>query len=162
VPQEDEFEHRLNYNVRTSIQILRVELSLVQFLQKDHNFLLAATAVVSGAMLLWPLVRRTTGGPWVGVAQATHLINRDDALVVDVREPGEYQAGHILGAKNVSLERLDGGELKRKDKPVILYCESGDRAPKAAALLKKQGFDKAVCLTGGLGAWKQAGMPVEK
>jgi len=139
-----------------------VELSLVQFIQKDHNFLLLATAVVSGAMLLWPLIRRQTGGPWVSVAQATHLINREDALVVDVRDPGEYQAGHILGAKNTPLDRLSGAEPKRKDKPVILYCESGERAPKAAAILKKQGFEKAVCLSGGLGAWKQAGMPVEK
>jgi len=139
-----------------------MELSLVQFLQKDNNFLLLATAVASGAMLLWPLVRRSTGGPWVSVAQATQLINRDDALVLDVRDPGEYQAGHILGAKNTPLDRLDGNELKRRDKPVILCCERGDRVPKAAALLKKQGFDKAVCLTGGIGAWKQAGMPVEK
>ena len=139
-----------------------MELSLVQFLQKDHNFLLLATAVVSGAMLLWPLVRRTTGGPWVSVAQATRLINRDDAVVLDVRDPGEYQAGHIIGAKNTPLERLDGAELKRKDRPVILYCESGDRAPKAAAALKKQGFERAVCLSGGLGAWKQAGLPTEK
>ena len=139
-----------------------MELSLVQFFQKDHNLLLLATAVASGAMLLWPFVRRSTGGPWVSVAQATQLINRDDALVVDVRDPGEYQAGHILGAKNTPLGRMEGGELKRKDKPVILYCETGDRAPKAAAILKKQGFEKAVCLSGGLGAWKQAGMPVEK
>ena len=139
-----------------------MELSLVQFIQKDHNFLLLATAVVSGGMLLWPFVRRSTGGPWVSVAQATQLINRDDATVVDVRDPGEYQAGHILGAKNTPLGRMEGIELKRKDKPVILYCESGDRAPKAAAILKKQGFDKAVCLQGGIGAWKQAGLPTEK
>ena len=66
------------------------------------------------------------------------------------------------GAKNTPLERLDGAELKRKDRPVILYCESGDRAPKAAAALKKQGFERAVCLSGGLGAWKQAGLPTEK
>jgi rhodanese-related sulfurtransferase len=140
-----------------------VELSsLVQFFQKDHNFLLLATAVASGAMLAWPLVRRSTGGPSVSVAQATHLINREDALIVDVREPGEYQAGHVLGAKNTPLERLDGAELKRKDKPVIVYCESGERAPKAAALLRKQGHDRAVSLQGGLAAWKQAGMPTEK
>jgi rhodanese-related sulfurtransferase len=140
-----------------------VELSsLVQFFQKDHNFLLLATAVASGGMLAWPLVRRSTGGPSVSVAQATQLINREDALVLDVREPGEYQAGHILGAKNTPLERVGETELKRKDKPVIVYCESGERAPKAAAILRKQGCERAVSLQGGLGAWKQAGMPVEK
>jgi len=139
-----------------------VEPSLVQFFQKDHNFLLLATAVASGGMLLWPLLRRSTGGPSMSTAQATQLINRDDALIVDVREPAEYQAGHILGAKNTPLERLGETELKRKDKPVIVYCESGERAPKAAAILRKRGYDRVLSLQGGLGAWKQAGLPVEK
>ena len=139
-----------------------MEPSLVQFFQKDHNFLLLATAVASGCMLLWPLLRRSTGGPSVSTAQATQLINRDDALIVDVREPAEYQAGHILGAKNTPLERLGETELKRKDKPVIVYCESGERAPKAAAILRKRGYDRVLSLQGGLGAWKQAGLPVEK
>ncbi len=129
-----------------------------------NNILLIAVALVSGGMLLWPLLRRTTGGPWVSTAQATQLINREDALVVDVREPGEYGAGHILGAKNVPLERMDtpGELIKRKDKPLILYCDGGDRTTKAAASLKKQGFSRVVNLSGGLGAWQQAGLPVEK
>ena len=61
-----------------------------------NNLLLFVVAFVSGAMLLWPLFRRTAGGPWVNTAEATHLINREDALVVDVRDPGEFGAGHIL------------------------------------------------------------------
>ena len=82
-----------------------MEPSLLEFLKKDSNGLLAAVAVVSGAMLLWPYVRRFGGGPSISAAQATQLINREDALVVDVRDPGEYGAGHILGAKNVPLSR---------------------------------------------------------
>jgi rhodanese-related sulfurtransferase len=114
-------------------------------------------------MLLWPLVRRSTGGPWVNTAQATHLINREDALVVDVRDPGEYGAGHILGAKNVPLSRLGDGELtKKKERPVIVYCDGTDRSSKAIAALKKQGYTRAVNLSGGLKAWQQAGLPVEK
>ncbi|HEX2565404.1 MAG TPA: rhodanese-like domain-containing protein [Burkholderiales bacterium] len=115
-------------------------------------------------MLLWPFIRRTTGGPWVSTAQATHLINREDALVIDVREPGEFGGGHILGARNVPLARVDGsGELaKRKDKPVIVYCDGGERAAKAAAALRKLGFSRVVNLNGGLQAWQQAGLPVEK
>jgi rhodanese-related sulfurtransferase len=130
-----------------------------------NNLLLLAVAFVSGAMLLWPLVRRSAGGPWVNTAQATHLINREDALVIDVREPGEYGAGHILGARNVPLARIDEGahELaKRKDKPLIVYDDRGERASKAIAALKKQGFSRAVNLSGGIGAWQQAGLPVEK
>jgi rhodanese-related sulfurtransferase len=129
-----------------------------------NNLLLVVVALVSGAMLLWPLFRRTAGGPWVSTAEATHLINREDALVVDVREPGEYGAGHILGAKNVPLSRLgDAAELaKRKERPLIVYCDGTDRSSKAVALLKKQGFARVVNLSGGLKAWQQAGLPVEK
>ena len=137
---------------------------LVEFVR--NNLLLLVVALVSGAMLLWPLVRRTTGGPWINTTQATQLINREDALVLDVRDPGEYGAGHILGAKNLPLSRLDAGgaeiAAKRKDKPVIVYCDTGNRAAKAAAALKSQGFAKVVSLSGGLGAWQQAGLPVEK
>jgi rhodanese-related sulfurtransferase len=136
----------------------------VKFLQ--DNILLIAVAFVSGAMLIWPYVRRATGGPSVNPSQATQLINREDALVLDVREPGEYGAGHILGAKNVPLSRIDSGGAeiagKKKDRPVILYCESGNRSAKAAAALKAQGYTRVLNLAGGIGAWQQAGMPVEK
>ena len=132
----------------------------------QENILLIVVALVSGAMLLWPYVRRVGAGAGVSTAQATHLINREDALVLDVRDPGEFGAGHILGAKNLPLSRIDAGgaeiAAKRKDKPVIVYCDTGNRAAKAAAALKSQGFAKVVSLSGGLGAWQQAGLPVEK
>ena len=129
-----------------------------------NNLLLFVVAFASGAMLLWPLVRRGTGGPWVSAAQATQLINREDAQVLDVRDPGEYGAGHILGAKNLPLARLDSaGEVaKKKDATLIVYCDTGDRSGKAMAALKKQGYSKVVNLSRGLGAWKQAGLPVER
>jgi rhodanese-related sulfurtransferase len=128
-----------------------------------NNLLFFVVAFVSGAMLLWPLFRRTAGGPWVTIAEATHLINREDALVLDVRDPGEYGAGHILGAKNVPLSRLNDAEVtKRKDRPMIVYDEGGERSSKAVATLKKQGFTRVANLTGGLRAWQQAGLPVEK
>ena len=136
----------------------------MKFLQE--NILLIAVAFVSGAMLLWPYLRRATGGPSVNPSQATQLINREDAVVLDVRDPGEYGAGHILGAKNLPLSRIDSGGAdlagKRKDRPVILYCEGGNRSAKAAAVLKGQGYTRVLNLSGGLGAWQQAGLPVEK
>jgi rhodanese-related sulfurtransferase len=134
--------------------------SLVDFVR--NNLLLFGVAVASGGMLLWPLVRRSTGGPWVDASAATQLINREDALMVDVRDQGDYASGHILGAKNLPLSRLDSHELKRKDKTLILYADAGDQASKAAAALRKQGFEKVLLLNGGIGAWKQAGLPVEK
>ena len=130
-----------------------------------NNFLLFVVAFVSGGMLLWPLVRKTTGGPWVDALQATQLINREDALLLDVREPNEFAAGHVLGAKNLPLARLEaaGADLaKRKERPVIVYCDGGERSGKALSALRKQGFTRLANLTGGLKAWQQAGMPVEK
>lgn len=136
---------------------------LVDFVR--NNLLLFVVAFASGAMLLWPLLRRSAGGPWVTPAQATHLINREDALVLDVRDPGEYGTGHVLGAKSMPLARIDEGpaELaKRKDKPLVVYCDGGERSAKAVASLKKQGFTRVVNLSGGLRGWQQAGLPVEK
>jgi rhodanese-related sulfurtransferase len=130
-----------------------------------NNLIYFVTALVSGAMLLWPLVRRSTGGPWVTPAQATHLMNREDALIVDVREANEFASGHVLGAKSVPLARMEtaaGEVMKKKDRPVIVYCDGGERAAKALAALKKQGFTRAANLAGGIKAWQDAGLPVEK
>jgi rhodanese-related sulfurtransferase len=138
-------------------------MTVLDFLWKEK--LMVGVALVSGGMLLWPFMRRATGGPWVSTTQATHLINREDALVVDVREPNEFAAGHLLGAKSLPLPRLDaaGADLaKRKERPVIVYCDGGERSAKALAALKKQGFTRVASLSGGIAAWQQAGLPVEK
>jgi rhodanese-related sulfurtransferase len=130
-----------------------------------NNILLIAVAFVSGAMLLWPYVRRNTGGPWLSHAEATRLINREDALMVDVRDLGEFGAGHILGAKHVPLARIEEGaaELaKKKDRALIVYCDGGARCTKASAALRRHGFTRVASLAGGLPAWQQAGLPVEK
>ena len=127
----------LNYNVRLPVKFIQ------------DNLLLIAVALVSGAMLLWPYVRRVGGGPSVSAAQATQLINREDALVLDVRDPGEYGSGHILGAKNVPLSRIDAGGAeiapKRKDKPVIVTA-TGNRhkgGPRTCATRARQGGEFA-------------------
>ncbi len=125
---------------------------------------MVAVAAISGGMLLWPLVRKSSGGPWVSAQEATLLINREDAVVVDVRDAGEYGAGHVLGARNVPLKELESNPdiAKRKDKAVIVYCESGQRSAQAIAALRKAGFAQVFNLTGGLAAWRQAGLPTEK
>jgi rhodanese-related sulfurtransferase len=142
-----------------------LEISFIQFLQKGYNPLLALTALVAGGMLLWPLVRRSAGGPWVNTARAIELINREDALVLDVRDAGEYGAGHILGAKHLPIARIDEGAgdlARKKERPLIVYCDGSERSAKAATALKRQGFTRVANLSGGLDAWRQAGLPVEK
>ena len=135
----------------------------MEFVQ--NNLFLIVVAVISGGMLLWPAIRGRAGGPAISTAEATNLINREDALLVDVREADEFAKGHILGAKNIPLSQLEAraGELeKHKSKPVILHCETGNRSATAMSALRAKGFERAVNLAGGYAGWKQAGLPVEK
>ena len=135
----------------------------MEFITK--NIYLVLIALVSGGMLLWPLVRRGAGGPSVSTLEATQLINRSDALVVDLRSADDYAKGHILGARNIPLADLErrAGELEKlKAKPLILHCADGNRTGGGVAVLRAKGFDKAHNLAGGYAAWLQAGLPVEK
>jgi len=136
---------------------------LVKFV--TENIFLIAIAFVSGGMLAWPLVRRGTGGPSVNTLEATMLMNKKDSLVLDVRDAGEFAQGHILSARNIPLGELEQRlkEIERyKEKPVIVSCGVGNRAGSAAGLLRKQGFTNVVNLSGGIAAWRQAGLPTEK
>jgi rhodanese-related sulfurtransferase len=129
------------------------------------NIYLVAVACVSGAMLIWPLLRRGAGGPSVNTLEATQLINREDALVLDVREQAEFAQAHILNSRGLPLSQLETRLAdidKFKDKPVIVYCASGNRSATAAATLRKHGFSKVVNLSGGFSAWQQAGLPVQR
>jgi len=139
------------------------EVNLLKFVT-EHIFLVALAAV-SGGMLIWPVLRRSTGGPSISTLQATLLINQQNALVLDVREAAEYEKGHVLNARHLALGELPArfGEIEKyKAKPVIVVCDSGNRSDKAVAALRKQGFTQVVSLQGGIGAWQQAGLPVEK
>lgn len=136
----------------------------MKFMQ--DNIWLILIALASGLGLLWPLVsRRLSGIPQVSTSEAVQLINRRDAHVLDVREPGEFGAGHINGARNIPVGALKSrlGEIdKWKDQPLIVHCATGNRSQGAATALKAAGFKEVFNLRGGLGAWQQAGMPVEK
>jgi len=130
-----------------------------------ENILLIAIALMSGGMLLWPFLRRGTGGPHVDTTQATQMINRQDALLLDVRELAEWNQGRVLGARHVPAGELDtraDGISKKKDKPVIVYCESGARSSGAASVLRKHGYTNVHSLAGGYTGWRAAGLPVEK
>jgi rhodanese-related sulfurtransferase len=139
------------------------EVNLIKFV--GDNIFLVAVAFVSGAMLIWPAVRRASGGASVSTLQATLLMNQQNALVLDVRDAAEYEKGHMLNARNIPLGELEArsAELeKHKAKPVIVVCDTGNRSGRAAAALRKNGFERVFTLGGGIGAWQQAGLPVEK
>ncbi len=97
--------------------------------------------------------------------RVTQLINREDALVVDLREAAEVAQGKIIGARHVPIAQLEAraGELrKNKQKPVIAYCARGNQSAQAVAILRKHGYANVFNLSGGFAAWQEAGLPVEK
>ena len=128
------------------------------------NWMLLSVALVSGGMLLWPAIQGAGAGG-LSTANAVQLINRERAMVVDVCETEEFAAGHVGGARNVPLGQLEQRlpeVVKNKTVPLILVCASGARANRALAVAKKLGYDKAQVLAGGLKAWKDANLPIEK
>ena len=130
-----------------------------------ENWTLFAVAIASGAMLLWPAVSGSAGAGSLNANQAVQLINREKATVVDVCGPDEFAAGHVAGAKNVPLGELEAklpGLVKNKNTPVILVCASGMRSRRAVSIAKKLGYENSHSLTGGMGAWRSASLPVEK
>jgi rhodanese-related sulfurtransferase len=138
----------------------------LEFLQKGYNLYLLIAAVVSGVLFIWPSVAKLLSKTKeVGVAQAVQLINRQDAAAVDVREPAEFRSGHLPNARNIPLGQIAGKVKdldKLKAKPVLLICQTGARSAQAAATLMKAGFTEVYNLSGGMNAWQQASMPVEK
>jgi len=128
------------------------------------NWMLIALAVVSGALLLAPILQGAVA-TGLGPNEAVQLINREKAVVIDVCEPAEFAAGHVVGAKNIPLGELESklvGAVKNKKLPLILVCQSGARSGRAMAAAKTLGYAQVHSLGGGLAAWKSAGLPLEK
>lgn len=106
--------------------------------------------------------------PYKGLtpAQLTALINREDALVVDLSSAGDFEKGHIAGSRNVQASSF-GPDHKlvaaaAKSRPVVVVCRSGQASAEAAAKLSKAGFEQVHCLEGGIAAWQQADLPLVK
>ncbi|MED5617934.1 rhodanese-like domain-containing protein [Ideonella sp. BN130291] len=128
------------------------------------NWFLVLAALVSGGLLLWPMLSRGVGGSAVSSAEAVRLINREKGVLIDVSEPAEYAAGHVMGARNIPFGSLEGAKNLPTNKalPLILVCATGARAGRAVGVLKKLGYENVQSLAGGLAAWREANLPVEK
>ena len=129
-----------------------------------HPWLTAGTALVAVAVLAYELRLRTTGSIAVGPSEVVRLMNQG-ALLIDLRAKDAYDAGHIGEARHLPTEQLDA-ELetlkKWREKPVVLYCDSGVRSATAARKLLKAGFTRAVSLDGGVLAWTRDNLPLVK
>lgn len=128
------------------------------------NWVLIVMALVSGAMLLKPALMGAVAAGLTPAA-AVQLINREKAVVVDVREPAEFDEGHLAGARNIPLKEFEsrlGSVVKNKNVPLILVCKSGARSGAAQGIARKLGYAQAQSLGGGVLAWKEARLPLER
>ena len=127
----------------------------------QQNLMWVMLAAISGGMLLLQTLRG--GGNNISVADATLKLNREDALIIDVRETHEWDRGHIPNARHIALGQL-GKRMqeieKFKSRPVIVVCASGNRSSSACGTLKRAGFEQVFNLSGGIGAWSEANLPV--
>ena len=126
--------------------------------------MLLSIALTSGAALMWPVLAQGAASG-LTTAQAVQLINREKAVVIDVCEPDEFAQGHVAGAKNVPLAQLEAQlpkYVKNKTTPVVMLCQAGSRAARAATQAQKLGYAQAQPLAGGLKAWREASLPIDK
>ncbi|MCZ6898374.1 MAG: rhodanese-like domain-containing protein [Betaproteobacteria bacterium] len=130
----------------------------------QNNIVLVMIVVVSGSFLLWELLSRGSGKE-VGTLIAVQLINYKNALVLDVREESEYDAGHIANSKHIPADKIKDRmqELEKfKDKPIVVIYKSGVRSGAASSILHAHGFPHVHNLAGGIDTWTQANLPIVK
>ena len=129
-----------------------------------HPFLVAAAAILAVLGVVIEMRQRARGSSAIAPTDAVRLANAG-ALLLDVRGSPEYEAGHIIEARHVPAAELasKAESLKKyKEKPVIVYCESGTASGAAARTLRAGGFNKVVTLRGGLHSWRQENLPLVK
>ena len=131
----------------------------------NNIVLFAALGIIIALILRMEIKRALRGFKSVSPAEAVQLINKEDALVLDIRESNELGQGSIIGAKHLALsvlkQRIE--ELQSDiEKPIIAYCKSGNRSEQACAILKNNNFANVMSLKGGIEGWKMANLPISK
>ncbi|MDC0221037.1 rhodanese-like domain-containing protein [Gammaproteobacteria bacterium] len=135
---------------------------MAQFLEfiGNHLLLSAMWVITLGAIMMY---HQRTGASSVGPQKAVMLINRQGAVVVDVREKKEFDTGHIVDSINIPLAKLKQrlSELrKHKEKPVVVVCKLGQHSGDAAKTLQESGYAEVFRLSGGLTEWKAQSLPL--
>lgn len=137
----------------------------MDFILNTNNLILLVMFLLSGALLLGPNFRGFINGQTLTPAAATLMVNRQKAVVIDVRTAEEFATGHIAKSKNVVANQIpEGLEGLKLDKsiPVILVCASGRRTVPLIGKMKKAGYTEVFSLDGGLRAWSDAGLLLVK
>lgn len=151
------------YNPR-SLEMRRPAHCMEQVFEFIGNHLLLVGAFVA-LLALFIRNEMSRGGRSVSAQELVDLVNKSDAVVLDVRDAKEFDAGHIVGAINVPHAQLESrmAELNNhKDKPIVIACKMGQHSGMAGALLGKAGFENVSRLTGGIMEWRNQNLPVVK
>ncbi|MFT3755507.1 MAG: rhodanese-like domain-containing protein [Pseudoxanthomonas sp.] len=124
-----------------------------------------ALAALTVALVFTEIKRLLRGYKALVPAELTRLINREDALVIDLSAATDFEKGHIAGSRNAQASQF-GPDHKlvsaAKSRPVVVVCRDGNASAGAAAKLKKAGFEQVNWLEGGIAAWRQAELPLVK
>lgn len=131
----------------------------------NHPILSLAFVAIGIALIANEISRFTQGYKLLSPAQLTQLINRDNALVVDISPINDFEKAHIVGSKHVAMSQFDPENkllAKAKELPVAVVCRTGMNAAGAAKRLVKAGFAKVYLLEGGIAAWQQADLPLAR
>ena len=134
---------------------------LIEFIG-NHVFLVSAFGITL-ALLLW--TEGLKGGKAVTPAEATLLVNKEDAVLLDIRNKKDWETGHITNAIHIPFTDLKNrmGELnKHKSKPIVVVCNLGQTAGTAGKMLKADGFENVMRLRGGMTEWKGQNLPIVK
>ena len=134
---------------------------LIEF--ASNHWMLSSAWVVLFVLLMMSYSK--TSSKMLGVQQATLLINRENATVVDIRAKADFNKGHILGSVNIPTSKVaDGAKGLPKDKeaPVLLVCQSGVTTAGVAQKLAQLGFTNLYRLQGGIASWSGENLPLEK
>ena len=138
-------------------------MDFLQFLISPQNLLIVGIAVVAGVLLLVPNFKGSRSNGGLTTAEAIQMVNRKQAVWVDVRSPENFQSGHIAQARSLPSAELDQKtSTLPKGKPLIVVCDSGRESNKAATRLRTAGMSEVFVLDGGMRAWTQAALPVTK
>ena len=117
-------------------------------------------------LLLWNIYGGTLSGvKQIMPAELTRLLNHENAVLIDLRAASEFEARHILGARNIPESEMAANRTeleKLKKEALVFYCGSGMVSAKVARSLPAQGFEKVYCLKGGLPSWQNANLPLTK
>jgi rhodanese-related sulfurtransferase len=130
-----------------------------------NQLMVLVLAGLTVAIIYNEVTRLFSGIKPVNPAGLTALINRQDALLVDVSPTADFEKGHIAGAKNVQLSQFDADNkvlAKVRELPVVVACRTGAASSGAAKKLVKAGFKQVYWLDGGVAAWQQASLPLVK